>query len=218
MILWCGKCGEYRKRGSSEWNECRYRDRHTMTPANEKIANEIDSIKARIAGADKPGGEDMGRLGALEAIKNALVDDMFGDESMSDAVDMTIQDGLHDEDGGAFFWIKRDGNWDLVRDGGRELAAAVSMVHKRRYGGPARSHSVRDAVELHAAQLRSDGAKRAAALAAFKGGAAAPAAPMRRRLRRTDEPGTDLRGGGPPRPARAPMPSSGTHGPRELAP
>ena len=58
----------------------------------------------------------------------------------------------------------------------------------------------------------------AAALAAFKGGAAVPAAPMRRRLRRTDESGTGLRGGEPPRPARAPMPSSGTHGPRELAP
>lgn len=66
---------------------------------------------------------------------------------------------------------------------------------------------------------RAFGGFGAAALATPNGGAAAPAAPMRRRrLRRTDESGTGLRGGEPPRPARAPMPSSGTHGPRELAP
>lgn len=41
---------------------------------------------------------------------------------------------------------------------------------------------------------------------------------MRRRLRKPDESGTDLRGGGPPRPARAPILLSGAHGPRELAP
>ena len=163
MILWCSKCGAYRKRGSSEWEDCKYRNRHTMTPANEKIANEIDAVKARIAGADESSEDDLGKLGELEAVKNSLVDDMHGDESTSDVVEMTIKDGLHAEGGGAFFWIEMGGRVDLVRDTSRELTTAVSVRHKKRYGTPARPHNVRDEVELRAAQLRLDDTRKAAA-------------------------------------------------------
>ena len=163
MILWCSKCGAYRKRRSSEWGECKYKSNHAMTPADEKITNEIDAIKARIAGAEDPSEDDLGKLGALEAIKTALVDDVYGDDSALDAMEMVIKDGLHAEGGGAFFWIEMDGRLDLVRDTSRELAAAVSIIHKKRYGTPARPHNMQDEVELRAAQLRLDDTRKAAA-------------------------------------------------------
>ena len=85
MILWCMSCKEYRKRGTGEWHKCKWREHHYMTPANEKLENELQKIRAGMARRGGSGGgqnndEDLKRLGMLEAIKNvdAVDDDEHG--------------------------------------------------------------------------------------------------------------------------------------------
>lgn len=179
MILWCTKCGEYRKRNSPEWDECRYTNHHPMVAAHEKFNNEIDGLRRRIAEAEDAAAKDAKpddtevadtgtddarrRLGTLEAIKNTVVDDRLSSETVPAVVEDITHDCLYDEHGGTFFWIGGDGKWDLLRHDSKALESAVSAVHARRYGEAGRSFGVRDAIEAHADVMRLDRSKRAVA-------------------------------------------------------
>lgn len=179
MILWCTKCGEYRKRNSPEWDKCRYTDHHPMVVAHEKFNDEIDGLRRRIAAAEdaaaedsKPGVPEVAdsgtddarrRLGVLEAIKNTVVDDRLSSETVPAVVEDMVRDGLYDEHGGAFFWIGGDGKWDLLRHDSKTLESAVSAVHSRRYGEGGKPFGVRDSLESRADTMRLDRSKRAVA-------------------------------------------------------
>ena len=75
MILWCVKCREFRKKGTPDWHECRYSSRHTLVPGHERMEKEMRQARERISSSGKPKDEDLKRLGALEAVKNAESDE-----------------------------------------------------------------------------------------------------------------------------------------------
>lgn len=161
MILWCAKCGEYRKRNSQDWEECKFRSRHAMAPANERFAAELEDLRRR-AGAENPDGETLDRLGTLEALKRSVVESYSTDDSIGSVLDDVIHGGLHADHGGAFFWVRRGGGWDIVRSDGDELESSVSLTHVRRYGGAARRQAVQDMVRPRADEMRADPGRRAA--------------------------------------------------------
>lgn len=161
MILWCTKCGEYRKRNSPDWDECKFRSRHQLVPANERFTEELDSLRER-AGAEKPDEDVLDRLGMLEALKRTVVESYSIDESIGVIMDEIIGDGLHAGDGGAFFWIRREGSWDIVRSDGDEMESAVTALHMRRYGAPARRQAIHDMMRPRAADLCADASLEAA--------------------------------------------------------
>ena len=189
MILWCPKCHEYRKRNSHEWDECRYTHHHIMVPAHEKFNNEINELRERIAAAEGSASDDAKpndpaskdakpndlelanpdmdadrrKLGMLEAIKNSMVDDRLGSESVQAIVEEIVRDGLYDEHGGTFFWIGDGKTWDLLRHNSKALESVVSATHARRYGDAGRLFGVRDSIEARADILRLDRSKRAVA-------------------------------------------------------
>ena len=74
MILWCTRCREFRKKNTPDWHECRYSSRHTLVPGHERMEKEMRQAKEKISASDKPKDEDLKRLGALEAVKNAESD------------------------------------------------------------------------------------------------------------------------------------------------
>ena len=74
MILWCVKCREFRKKNTPDWHECRYSSRHTLVPGHERMEKEMRQARERISSSGKPKDEDLKRLGALEAVKNAESD------------------------------------------------------------------------------------------------------------------------------------------------
>ena len=75
MILWCTKCREFRKKNTPDWHECRYSSRHMMVPGHERMEKEMRQARERISSSGKPKDEDLKRLGALEAVKNAESDE-----------------------------------------------------------------------------------------------------------------------------------------------
>ena len=75
MILWCTRCREFRKKNTPDWHECRYSSRHTLVPGHERMEKEMRQVRERISSSGKPKDEDLKRLGALEAVKNAESDE-----------------------------------------------------------------------------------------------------------------------------------------------
>ena len=117
MILWCVKCREFRKKGTPDWHECRYSSRHMMVPGHERMEKEMRQARERISSSGKPRDDDLKRLGALEAVKNAESD---SDDERGHLV--AVADGMiaghacvEGGPGGAFFWVKGGGSWDLLR-------------------------------------------------------------------------------------------------------
>ena len=154
MILWCMSCKEYRKRGTNEWHKCKWREHHYMTPANEKIENELQKIRAGMARRGDSGeqnDEDLKRLGTLEAIKNvdAVDDDAHG--RVDDTVEkmMAGSVGLSHDPEAFFYWIRTDDEWDLLKSDSKKLAGLVADKHRRRYGESPYSYYVESSIQAY---------------------------------------------------------------------
>ena len=118
MILWCTKCREFRKKGTPDWHECRYSSRHALVPGHERMEKEMRQVRERIASSGKPSDEDLKRLGALEAVKNAESDSDDEKGHLAAVADSMISGHACVEGGdpdGAFFWVKSGGSQDLYR-------------------------------------------------------------------------------------------------------
>ena len=159
MILWCTKCREFRKKNTPDWSECRYSSRHTLVPGHERMEKELRQVRERISSPGKPNDEDLKRLGALEAVKNAEFDD--GDERGHLAA---VADGMiaghactGGGSGGAFFWVKSGGAWDLFRHDDAMVADLIQAEYFRKYGVAAADYYMGTALVSHRLRARFDG-------------------------------------------------------------
>ena len=108
MILWCIKCREFRKRNTPGWHECRFSSRHMLVPGHERMEKELRQIRENIAGSGKPNDEDLKKLGALEAVKNAESDEDDERGHLTAVTDGMIAGYMYMErdPGGMFFRIR----------------------------------------------------------------------------------------------------------------
>ena len=161
MILWCSKCSEYRKMGTSDWKECKVSSRHTMVPANEKINAEIRQIKDRIDGPGKTRDDDLSRLGALEALKNAEGDEFDEKGRLAVLAEKMIEgyaclDGDADE---AFFWVRHDGTMDVLKHDSSRLTRILLDAHWKKYGEFTHDFYARGALATHHLRAGSEGGR-----------------------------------------------------------
>ena len=159
MILWCIKCREFRKKNTPDWHECRYSSRHTLVPGHERMEKEMRQVRERIAGSSKPKDEDLKRLGALEAVKNAESDS--DDERGHIAA---IADGMiaghacsKRDPGGVFFWVRSGGSWDLFRHDDTMVADLIQAEYFRKYGVVVPDYYMVTALAAHRLRAKFDG-------------------------------------------------------------
>ena len=86
-------------------------------PGHERMEKELRQARERISSSGKPKDEDLKRLGALEAVKNAESDSDDERGHLAAVADGTISGHAYVESGsgGEFFWVKGGGTWDLFR-------------------------------------------------------------------------------------------------------
>ena len=159
MILWCTKCREFRKKGTPDWHECRYSSRHTLVPGHEKMEKELRQARERISSSGKPKDEDLKRLGALEAVKNAESDSDDERGHLAAVADSMISGHACVEDGpgGAFFWVKSGGSWDVFRHDDATVADLVQAEYFRKYGVVTPDYYMGTALSAHRLRARFGG-------------------------------------------------------------
>ena len=159
MILWCVKCREFRKKGTPDWHECRYSSRHTLVPGHERMEKEMRQVRERISSSGKPKDEDLKRLGALEAVKNAESDSDDERGHLAAVADSMISGYActeRDPDG-MFFWVKRNGSQDLYRHDDAVVADLIRAEHFRKYGVAAPDYYTGTVLIPHRLRARFDG-------------------------------------------------------------
>ena len=159
MILWCTKCREFRKKNTPDWHECRYSSRHMMVPGHERMEKEMRHVRERIAGPGKPKDEDLKRLGALEAVKNAESDKDDERGHVAAVADGMIAGHAYMErdPDGAFFWVKSGGSWDLFRHDDTMVADLIQAEYFRKYGVVVQNYYMTPALAAHRLRAKIDG-------------------------------------------------------------
>ena len=159
MILWCVKCREFRKKGTPDWHECRYSSRHTLVPGHERMEKEMRQARERISSSGKPKDEDLKRLGSLEAVKNAESDSDDERGHLAAVADGMIVGHAYVESGsgGAFFWVKGGGTWDLFRHDDAAAADLIQAEYFRKYGVVVPDYYMGTALTAHRLRARFDG-------------------------------------------------------------
>ena len=159
MILWCTKCREFRKRNTPDWHECRYSSRHMLVPGHERMEKELRQIREKIAGSAKPGDEDLKRLGALEAVKNAESDEDDERGHLTAVTDGMIAGYAYMErdPGGMFFRMRSGKSWDLLRHDDGAVAELIQAEYYRKYGVVAADYNVGVVLAAHRLRARFDG-------------------------------------------------------------
>ena len=159
MILWCIKCREFRKRNTPGWHECRYSSRHMLVPGHERMEKELQQIREKIAGSAKPGDEDLKRLGALEAVKNAESDEDDERGHLTAVTDWMIAGYMYMErdPGGMFFRMRSGKSWDLLRHDDGAVAELIQAEYYRKYGVVAADYNVGVVLAAHRLRARFDG-------------------------------------------------------------
>ena len=159
MILWCTKCREFRKKGTPDWHECRYSSRHTLVPGHERMEKELRQARERISSSGKPSDEDLKRLGALEAVKNAESDSDDERGHLAAVADSMISGYARTErdPDGMFFWVKSNGSWDLFRHDDAMVADLIRAEHFRKYGVAAPDYYTGTVLIPHRLRARFDG-------------------------------------------------------------
>ena len=159
MILWCVKCREFRKKNTPDWHECRYSSRHTLVPGHERMEREMRQARERISSSGKPRDEDLKRLGALEAVKNAESDSDDERGHLAAVADGMIAGHACVEGGpgGAFFWVKGGGSWDLFRHDDAMVADLIQAGYFKKYGVAVSDYYMGTALAAHRLRARFDG-------------------------------------------------------------
>ena len=159
MILWCIKCREFRKRNTPGWHECRFSSRHMLVPGHERMEKELQQIREKIDSSGKPGDEDLKRLGALEAVKNAESDEDDERGHLTAVVDGMIAGYMYMErdTGGMFFRIRSGKSWDLLRHDDGAVVEMIQAEYYRKYGVVAADYNVGVVLAAHRLRARFDG-------------------------------------------------------------
>ena len=159
MILWCIKCREFRKRNTPDWHECKYSSRHMLVPGHERMEKELRQIRERIAESGKSGDEDLKKLGALEAVKNAESDEDDEKGHLAAVTDGMIAGYMYMErdSGGTFFWMRSGDSWDLLRHDDGVVLEMIQAEYFRKYGVVAADYNVGVALAAHRLRARFDG-------------------------------------------------------------
>ena len=159
MILWCIKCREFRKRNTPGWYECRFSSRHMLVPGHERMEKELQQIREKIDSSGKPGDEDLKRLGALEAVKNAESDEDDEKGHLAAVTDGMISEWAYmkRDHGGIFFWIRSGKSWDLLRHDDGVVTEMIQAEYFRKYGVVAADYNVGIVLASHRLRARFDG-------------------------------------------------------------
>ena len=159
MILWCIKCREFRKRNTPGWHECRFSSRHMLVPGHERMEKELRQIREKIDSSGKPEDEDLKRLGALEAVKNAESDEDDERGHLTAVVDEMIAGYAYMErdPGGMFFRIRSGESWDLLRHDDGVVVEMIQAEYFRKYGVVAADYNVGAVLAAYRLRARFDG-------------------------------------------------------------
>ena len=159
MILWCIKCREFRKRNTPGWHECRFSSRHMLVPGHERMEKELRQIRENIAGSGKPNDEDLKKLGALEAVKNAESDEDDEKGHLTAVTDGMIAGYMYMErdPGGMFFRMRSGESWDLLRHDDGAVVEMIQAEYFRKYGVVAADYNVVVVLAAHRLRARFDG-------------------------------------------------------------
>ena len=123
------------------------------------MEKELQQIREKIAGSAKPGDEDLKRLGALEAVKNAESDEDDERGHLTAVTDGMIAGYAYMErdSGGMFFRIRSGKSWDLLRHDDGAVAELIQAEYYRKYGVVAADYNVGVVLAAHRLRARFDG-------------------------------------------------------------
>ena len=130
-----------------------------LVPGHERMEKELQQIREKIAGSAKPGDEDLKRLGALEAVKNAESDEDDERGHLTAVTDGMIAGYAYMErdPGGMFFRIRSGKSWDLLRHNDGAVVEMIQAEYYRKYGVVAADYNVGVVLAAHRLRARFDG-------------------------------------------------------------
>ena len=130
-----------------------------LVPGHERMEKELRQIRERIAESGKSGDEDLKRLGALEAVKNAESDEDDEKGRLTAVADGMITEHAYIEcdPDGAFFWVRSGESWDLLRHDDGVVAEMIQAEYFRKYGVVAGDYYVTIARTAHRLRARLEG-------------------------------------------------------------
>ena len=130
-----------------------------LVPGHERMEKELQQIREKIAGSAKPGDEDLKRLGALEAVKNAESDEDDERGHLTAVTDGMIAGYAYMErdPGGMFFRMRSGKSWDLLRHDDGAVVEMIQAEYYRKYGVVAADYNVGVVLAAHRLRARFDG-------------------------------------------------------------
>ena len=123
------------------------------------MEKELRQIREKIDSSGKPGDEDLKRLGALEAVKNAESDEDDERGHLTAVTDGMIAGYAYMErdPGGMFFRIRSGKSWDLLKHDDGAVVEMIQTEYYRKYGVVAADYNVGVALAAHRLRARFDG-------------------------------------------------------------
>ena len=130
-----------------------------LVPGHERMEKELRQIRENIAGSGKSNDEDLKKLGALEAVKNAESDEDDEKGHLAAVTDGIIAGYacMERDPGGMFFWVRSDGSWDLLRHDDGAVVEMIQAEYFKKYGVVAADYNVGVALASHRLRARFDG-------------------------------------------------------------
>ena len=123
------------------------------------MEKELQQIREKIADSDKPKDEDLKKLGALEAVKNAESDEDDEKGHLTIVVDGIIAGYacMERDPSGTFFWVRSGDSWDLLRHDDGVVVEIIQVEYFRKYGVMAADYNVGVALTTHRLRTRFEG-------------------------------------------------------------
>ena len=130
-----------------------------LVPGHERMEKELQQIREKIDSSAKPGDEDLKRLGALEAVKNAESDEDDERGHLTAVTDGMIAGYAYMErdPGGMFFRIRSGESWDLLRHDDGAVVEMIQAEYYRKYGVVAADYNVGVVLAAHRLRAKFDG-------------------------------------------------------------
>ena len=130
-----------------------------LVPGHERMEKELRQIREKIDSSGKPGDEDLKRLGALEAVKNAESDEDDERGHITAVTDGMIAGYMYMEHdpGGMFFRMRSGDSWDLLRHDDGAVVEMIQAEYFRKYGVVAADYNVGVVLAAHRLRARFDG-------------------------------------------------------------
>ena len=130
-----------------------------LVPGHERMEKEMRQIRENIAGSGKPDDEDLKKLGALEAVKNAESDEDDERGHLTAVTDGMIAGYMYMErdPGGMFFRIRSGESWDLLRHDDSAVVEMIQAEYFKKYGVVSADYNVGVVLAAHRLRARFDG-------------------------------------------------------------